>query len=319
MPNSSAQPSRFLRCLFFLSALHRFARHLMKVQAAQPIRVHLPTVVVVGVGLIGGSVGLAVRSRMLSGRVIGVGRSSASLAEAKGCGVVTETSTDLSRAAAEADIVVVATGVAAIPELLEQIDKAVRPGTLITDAGSTKASIVAAWEKRRRWRRGRFVGGHPIAGSHRRGPAAAAADLFTGRVTVVTPSKNTPAADAEEVGGFWASLGSTVFMMTPREHDSMLAATSHAPHVLAAAIAAATPPESRQLTAGGWRDTTRIAAGDPDLWADILLDNVAAVAKALSRIAGNAEKILEALEKNDRKKLVSLLKRAKEDRDAVGS
>jgi prephenate dehydrogenase len=108
-------------------------------------------------------------------------------------------------------------------------------------------------------------------------------------------------------------------MMTPREHDSMLAATSHAPHVLAAAIAAATPPESRQLTAGGWRDTTRIAAGDPDLWADILLDNVAAVAKALSRIAGNAEKILEALEKNDRKKLVSLLKRAKEDRDAVGS
>jgi prephenate dehydrogenase len=135
----------------------------------------------------------------------------------------------------------------------------------------------------------------------------------------VTPGRATPAADVEETGAFWAALGATVFTMSPAEHDRLLAATSHAPHLLAAALAAATPAEARQFTAGGWRDTTRIAAGDPDLWADILLDNAAAVAKALSRIAGATEKMLTALEKGDRRKLVSLLHAAKEVRDAVGS
>ena len=280
---------------------------------------HWPVVTIVGVGLIGGSIGLALRARKLAARVIGVGRSAASLAEAKRLGAVTETTTDLPAAAAAADIVVVTTGVASIPGLLDAVDRAVRPGTLLTDAGSTKASIVTAWEKRRRSRRGRFVGGHPLAGSHRRGPAAAAADLFTGRVTVVTPGKATPSADVEDVGAFWAALGATVFTMPPKEHDRLLAATSHAPHVLAAALAAATPPEARPLTAGGWRDTTRIAGGDPDLWADILLDNAPAVAKALSRIAGATEKMLAALEKQDRRTLVALLRAAKEARDAVGS
>lgn len=288
----------------------------MPATAATP---HWPVVTIVGVGLIGGSIGLALRDRKLAGRVIGVGRSAASLAEAKRLGAVSETTTDVARAAAEADIVVVATGVAAIPGLLDEADAAVRPGTLITDAGSTKASIVAEWEKSRRTRRGRFVGGHPLAGSQRRGPAAAAADLFTGRVAVVTPSRATPAADVEAAGAFWSALGATVFTMPPKEHDRLLAATSHAPHVLAAALAAATPPEALPLTAGGWRDTTRIAAGDPDLWADILLDNAPAVAKALSRVARTTEKMLTALEQENRRGLVALLQSAKEARDAVGS
>ena len=288
----------------------------MPAAAAKP---HWPVVTIVGVGLIGGSIGLALRDRKLAGRVIGVGRSAKSLTEAKRLGTVTETTADLAQAVASADVVVVTTGVAAIPGMLDAVDAAVRPGTLLTDAGSTKASIVAGWEKRRRARRGRFVGAHPIAGSHRRGPAAASADLFTGRVTVVTPGRATPAADVEETGAFWAALGATVFTMSPAEHDRLLAATSHAPHLLAAALAAATPAEARQFTAGGWRDTTRIAAGDPDLWADILLDNAVAVAKALSRIAGATEKMLTALEKGDRRKLVSLLHAAKEARDAVGS
>jgi prephenate dehydrogenase len=277
-----------------------------------------PTVAIVGVGLIGGSIGLALQSRRLAGRVIGVGRSAASLATARTAKVVTETSLDLEAAAAEADLVVVATDVGTIASLLDRVDEAVRPGTLITDAGSTKASIVAAWEKRRRSRRGRFVGGHPIAGSHKSGPAAADATLFEGRVTVVTPARGTPAADAEAIGGFWAAVGSTVFMMDPKEHDKILAATSHAPHLLAAAIALATPAAARQFAAGGWRDTTRIAAGDPELWADILLDNAAQVAKALARIATGAEKMLAAIESGDRRRLRTLLARAKEERDAVG-
>jgi prephenate dehydrogenase len=278
-----------------------------------------PTVAIVGAGLIGGSIGLALQARRLSGRVIGVGRSAESLAAARRAKVVTDTSLDLAAAVAEADLVVVATDVGTIAPLLDRIDEAVRPGTLITDAGSTKASIVAAWEKRRRTRRGRFVGGHPIAGSHKSGPAAADATLFEGRVAVVTPARATPAADAEAIGGFWSALGSTVFMIDPKEHDKLLAATSHAPHLVAAAIALATPAAARQFTAGGWRDTTRIAAGDPELWADILLDNAPQVAKALARIATGAEKMLAAIEAGDRRRLRTLLARAKEDRDAVGS
>jgi prephenate dehydrogenase len=271
--------------------------------------------------MIGGSIGLALKARKLAGRVIGVGRSASSLAEAKRAHAIDEAATDVAAVQA-ADLVVVATGVASIPGILAEVDAAVRPGTLLTDAGSTKASIVAAWERRRRGKggtRGRFVAAHPVAGSHRRGPAAADPQLFNGRVTIVTPAPSTPAADVEAIGDFWSALGSTVYIVPPREHDRILAATSHAPHVIAAAIAAATPAEARQFTAGGWRDTTRIAAGDPELWADILLDNAPAVARALSRIAGVTEKILAALEADDRRRLVSLLTRAKEDRDAVGS
>jgi prephenate dehydrogenase len=276
------------------------------------------TVAIVGVGLIGGSVGRALRDRGLARRVVGIGRSTASLAEARRHGAITEATIDVARVA-EADLVVLATGVAALPKLLDAVDAAVQPGTLITDTGSTKASVVVAWERRRRSRRGRFVGAHPLAGSHRRGAAAADATLFAGRVTVVTPASATPPEDVADAGGFWSALGSTVFVMPPREHDRILAATSHAPHLIAAAIAAATPAAGRRFTAGGWRDTTRIAAGDPGLWADILLDNAGPVAAATRRIAALAERMVRAIEAGDRRRLVAILERAKEERDAVGS
>jgi prephenate dehydrogenase len=287
--------------------------------AALPMNVQWPTVAIVGVGLIGGSVGLALHQRRLSHRVIGVGRSLGSLETARQRGCIDESTTELEPAVAGADLVLVASPVGTVATLLERIDAAVRPGTPITDAGSTKASIVAFWEKGRRGRRGRFVGGHPLAGSHERGPGAADPQLFDGRITILTPVKSTPTADLESVGGFWSSLGATVFTMPPRDHDRLLATTSHAPHLLAAALAAATPAESRRFTAGGWRDTTRIAAGDPELWADILLDNAPAVARAASRVAAEMEKLLTAIEDRDRRKLVRLLARAKGSRDALGS
>lgn len=278
-----------------------------------------PTVAIVGVGLIGGSVGLAAKARGVAGRVVGIGRTRASLDEAVARGAVDEATTDLTRGVAEADLVVVAAGVAAIPALLERADAAARPGTLLTDAGSTKGSIVAGWERRRRSRRCRFVGAHPIAGSHRRGAVAADAGLFAGRVTVVTPAPRTPANDAEQAAGFWTALGATVVSMAPKAHDRVLGATSHVPHLLAAALAAATPAGALRFTAGGWRDSTRIAAGDPGLWADILLDNAAEVTLGLSRVLRVARRMHRALEAGDRRTLVEILARAKERRDALGS
>jgi prephenate dehydrogenase len=282
----------------------------------RPMHSRWSRVAILGVGLIGGSIGRALLERRLAKEVVGIGRRQQSLDEALRGGCVTRVTTDPAAGVADADVVVLATGVAAIPPLLDEVDAAVRPGTLLTDAGSTKTRIVAAWQ-RRRTRRARFVGAHPIAGSHRRGPGAADADLFEGRVTVLTPGRSTPDEDVEAVGGFWASLGSTVFVTTPREHDRILAATSHAPHVMAAAVAASLRPGERPFTAGGWRDTTRIAAGDPGLWADILLDNAPEVARALARVAARATELLEAIEADDRNRLVRLLARAKEARDAV--
>jgi prephenate dehydrogenase len=283
------------------------------------MKVHWQSVAIVGVGLIGGSIGKAIKARRLADRVVGVGRSAASIADARRSGAVTEAGTDLAAAVATADLVVVAAGVAAIPDLLDEIDAAVEPGTLIIDAGSTKTRIVSAWERRRRSRRGRFVGGHPLAGSHRRGPDAADGNLFAGRIAIVTPATRTPPGDVADAGGFWAALGATVFVMSPKEHDRILAVTSHAPHMIAAAVAAATPPALRRFTAGGWRDATRIAAGDPELWADIILDNPGNVADGLRRVAGETEKMLAAIEAGDRRRLVAVLRRGKEARDAVGS
>ena len=282
------------------------------------MKAHWPSVAIVGVGLIGGSVGRALLERRLARRVIGIGRSTTSLDDALRSGTVSDVSLDPG-AAAEADLVVVAAGVSAIPRLLEGVDAVVRPGTLLTDAGSTKGSIVAAWERKRGRRRGRFVGSHPLAGSHRRGPQAADPALFNGRVVVVTPAAATPPEDAAAIGEFWSALGSTVYLMPPREHDRLVAATSHAPHLVAAAIAAATPAAALPVTAGGWRDTTRIAAGDPELWADILLDNAAAVATAMRRIATASERMLAAIAAGDRRRLITLLSRAKDARDALGS
>ena len=278
---------------------------------------HWPTVTIVGAGLIGGSAGLALASRRLADRIIGVGRSEASLAAARERGAVTETTTDLAAGVAAADLVLVATRVGMISSLLEQIDAAIRPDTLITDAGSTKASIVAAWDQQPR--RGRFVGSHPLAGSHQRGPQAAAADLFEGRLTVLTPTRATPPADCEAIAAFWSALGAEVLELPPAEHDRLLAAASHAPHVIAAALAAATPAAARRLTAGGWRDTTRIAAGDPELWADILLDNAAAIASQLEHVTATTDHLRAAIEAGDRATLIRLLTHAKESRDALGS
>lgn len=279
---------------------------------------HWPSVAIVGVGLIGGSVGQALLARRLAGRVIGIGRDARSLAEALRRRAVSETSTDLA-AAAPADFVLVATGVAAIGRLLDRLDAVLRPGTPITDAGSTKRTIVDGWERHRARRRGRFVGAHPLAGSHRRGPGAADPELFAGRITVVTPVAATPPEDLEAVAAFWSALGSTVFLMPPRDHDRLLAAASHAPHAVAAALAAATPSAARRFTAGGWRDATRIAAGDPALWTDILVDNAPEVDQSLARVERTVARLRAALQRRDRRAVERFLVRAKEARDAVGS
>lgn len=276
------------------------------------------TVAIVGVGLIGGSIGRALLERGLAKQVVGIGRRATSLRAAKKVGAVTATTMDLVRGVARANLVVVCTPVEQIAtQALVAVNHA-PAGALITDAGSTKQQIVAAVEKKLP-PGGRFVGSHPMAGSEKSGPGEARAELFVGRAVIVTPTKKTSAADTEAVGEFWAALGARVFMMSPEAHDRAVAGTSHLPHLISALLAAVTRSEDAPLIAGGWLDTTRVAGGDPELWRQILQSNDTQVLAALAQFEKQLSSARRALERGDGARLAKLLAQGKAVRDALGN
>jgi cyclohexadieny/prephenate dehydrogenase len=276
------------------------------------------TLTIVGVGLIGGSLGLAARQRGLARRIVGVGRQQARLELARRLGAIDEGGLDLLAAVPSADVVVFCTPVDRIAEQVLQAAPACRPGTLLTDAGSTKTAIVRTIE-------GRlpagvaFVGSHPLAGSEKRGPEHARANLFQDHLTIVTQTPHTDSAAVERTCAFWRALGSRVKVMGPEEHDRALAVTSHLPHLTAAALAGALPAELAELAASGFRDCTRVAAGDPELWTAIFLHNRHALLEALGLLLGRLGEFKQALLTGDRPALDALLAQAKKVRDALGS
>lgn len=256
------------------------------------------TVAIVGVGLIGGSIGLALRARALSRRVIGIGRSRAKLGEAVALGAIDEATTDLPGGVAEAEVVVVCTPVTQIADDV-RLAAAHGPETLlVTDAGSTKRGIVEEVERDRR-ARAVFVGGHPLSGSERTGASNARADLFEGRVCVLTPTAHTPRDRLRRARSFWTQLGCRVIELDPKAHDEALASTSHLPHALAAALAAAIDTESLPLAAGAYRDGTRVAGSDGSLWTGIFLENRAPILRALDRFDHQLARFRRALEAGD--------------------
>jgi prephenate dehydrogenase len=282
-----------------------------------------PRIAIVGVGLIGGSIGLALKERKLAGEVVGVGRRAASLETAARRGVVDRTTTNLTSGVAEADFVIITTPVDMIPDTVLAVAKAA-PQATITDAGSTKGQIcrevreLAAKTPEISGLGNRFIGSHPLAGDHRTGPEYARGDLFNSRTVVVTPEDDTPPGLIERVREFWTSLGASVELLSPEEHDRALAATSHLPHLVAAALAAATPEEWLRLAATGWSDTTRIAAGDPGLWTQIFSQNRAAVLDSLKRFQHQLELFTQTIEVGDTAALSQKLQEAKRIRDALG-
>ncbi len=279
---------------------------------------HWDTVAVVGVGLIGGSIGLALRGRGLAKHVVGIGRRASSLKAAQQCGAVTHTTTNLPRGVADAQVVVVCTPIETIAEKVRECAEHCPTGTLITDAGSTKAQIVSALDGQLP-REVAFVGSHPLAGSEQTGPQNARADLFDGRLVVVTPTRRTEKSRLAEVERFWTSLGASVTRMSATEHDQAVAAISHLPHLVASALAASTPEKQLPLAATGWLDTTRIAAGDVQLWRQILADNRGHVLKSLDKFEKVLSKFRAALETDNGRALLKLLEAGKHNRDSVGS
>jgi len=278
----------------------------------------LQNVAVVGVGLIGGSIGLALRKLGLAEKVIGIGRRQITLRIARRVGAVTNTTIDLAKGVADADLVVVCTPVGRIVEDVRKAAEHAPKGTLITDVGSTKQTIVEALDDG--LARGcRFLGGHPLAGREKAGPANASAELFDGQVAIITPTKNTRAEDFDLLEQFWTGLGSVVIQMPATEHDKAMAVTSHLPHVAAAALAVTIPESLFRLTGTGLRDTTRLAAGDPKLWVQILELNREHVLSSLENYGGTLAAMHVAIRDGNQSELERILTAAKKNRDALGS
>ncbi len=270
-------------------------------------------VAIVGVGLIGGSIGLALRSRGLAGRVVGIGRNGARLSEAIRFGAVDEITTDFAEGVAGADVAVVCTPVTGIAEGVRHLAEFGPKGLLVTDAGSTKRAIVEAVE-RDEASRAVFVGGHPIAGSERQGVEFADAELFEGRVCALTPTDRTPAERLERAREFWKAIGCRLIEIDPTTHDAVLALTSHLPHAVASALAATVPPENLSLAAGAYRDGTRVAGADASLWAGIFLENREPLLDALGKFQGRIEAFRRNLEAGDRDALVAWWSRGRSQR-----
>lgn len=279
----------------------------------------LDTLTIVGVGLIGGSLGLAAKTRGVARRVVGVGRDERTLARAVAVGAIDSFTTNLCDGASAADLVVVCTPVDRIAGDVLTAATAAPPRSVVTDAGSTKGNIVRALNGQMPPKAAPFVGSHPLAGSEKKGAAHARADLFNDRLVVVTPTADTDQEAASVVDLFWQALGARVIRMDPFEHDEALAATSHLPHAAASGLAAATPAGWLGLTAGGFRDTTRIAGADPDLWAAIFEANRDAVLAAADRYAERMAEFRRVLAAGDRAGLVRWLAEGKKVRDALGS
>ena len=235
-------------------------------------------VVIFGVGLIGGSFALALRHAGACGHIVGMGRSQAALGRALELGIIDSIGESIADALSGANLVLVAAPVAQTEAILAAMLAHLEDGTVVTDAGSTKADVVAGARRALGARVAQFVPGHPIAGSESNGPDAAIATLYRGKKTVLTPLPENSDFDVARVAGAWAACGALVRQLTASEHDKVFACVSHLPHLLAYALVddVASKPHADllfQYAASGFRDFTRIAASSPEMWRDISLAN----------------------------------------------
>lgn len=276
----------------------------------------LERVAIVGVGLIGASIGLAIKARRAGIQVLGVSRNPSTIDTAVQRGAIDEGFTRIGAELGKADFVVVATPVDRIARTISAVREHLKSTVILTDAGSTKANVVAGIPAQPG--RAEFLGSHPLAGSHKSGPAEASADLFLDRVCVITPTAESTTNAVERVREFWQTLGMRVVTMSAEEHDAIVARTSHLPHLAAFALARSVTLSDLTLAASGFRDTTRLAASSAEIWTAIFRDNRSAVLNALDRYLGEIAKLRSAIEVGDQSLLETLLTDAKRIRDSLG-
>ncbi len=262
---------------------------------------HLKRLSVLGVGLLGGSIGMAVKSRIRGCVVTGYGHRPETLRAALLREAIDEAYDDPRDAVRDADLVILCTPVGLLCPLLDQILPGLAPGAAVTDVGSTKRSIVhhADAQLARLSKKVHFVGSHPMAGSEKRGVQFADAELFNEATCVLTPSALTDPQALADVDAFWSTLGMKTLRMSPEEHDRRAADVSHLPHAVAAALVDIQTGDSLAFAGKGFTDTTRIAGGDGGLWRDILLDNRDNLRVSLSKLQASLATLLSALDASD--------------------
>lgn len=282
----------------------------------------LHRVCIIGVGLIGGSLARALKRADFCAEIVGAGRNEATLRSALELGVIDRAESDFARAAAAADLIVLAVPIGAMAAVFQQIAPALSAAAVLTDVGSAKAAVIAAACIAFGKVPPRFVPGHPIAGTEQSGVAASFAELFDGRRVILTPLPDTEPEALELVRAMWERVGARVSAMDSVHHDAVLAATSHLPHVLAYTLVDSLArlgdrDEVFQYAAGGFRDFTRIASSDPAMWRDICLGNRAALLTMLARFSGDLNAVVKAVEAADGERLLEIFTRAKQVRDRV--
>ena len=286
------------------------------------MRLHFDQAVIIGVGLIGGSLGMILRRKRLASNVVGVGRRIENLKTAVTIGAIDRYVVDPREAVKDADLVILATPVDTYERHLKEWASCLRAGAIVTDVGSVKGDLVVRSE--RQIPAGvHFVGAHPIAGKEKTGAAAGSEDLFSGRRCILTPTQQTNPQALEQVRALWQEAGAVVLTMDPQLHDKILGAVSHLPHVAAFALMNALVDIRSEVPAldlaghsgGGLRDTTRIAASSPEMWRDIFLwnrENVVGCIRAYERSLGELRQLIQT---GDAAGIEKMLERAKEERE----
>jgi len=278
--------------------------------------------VIIGVGLIGGSLARALRDKGEVGEIVGIGRTEANLRRAVELGVIDRYTHDPVSGVAGADMVFLAIPVCSIADMVARIAPALAPGCVVTDGGSVKGEIVAACEPL--MPPGTFfVGGHPIAGTEKSGVDASFLTLYQGRRCIITPTPNTDPVALNRVVRMWECAGSEVMLMDVAKHDRVLAAISHLPHMVAYALVNAVGDYDRldesilKYSAGGFKDFTRIASSDPVMWRDIAMMNRESVLELMDFFADYFAQLRRLVEKGDPRELEDFFARSKEKRDAI--
>ncbi|MBI4358176.1 MAG: prephenate dehydrogenase [Candidatus Omnitrophica bacterium] len=276
------------------------------------------TFVIIGLGLIGGSLAAAIRKKFPQGRVVGVSRKGRTIAFAKKKGFIHEGFTRLKLAVRAAKFVLVCSPIDSIPKLISEVDRFAPPGTVVTDVGSTKSEIVN-WADRKRFRNIEFIGSHPLAGSHLTGIRHAKGDLFRGAFVFVTPSRKSSRRAFASASSFWKRLGANVRRVSPKVHDQIVSEVSHLPHAIASILMHIVSSNSFRYRAAGFSDTTRVAQGSPELWTPIMLTNRANVLRDLRRFERVLRRFRVLLGNRSKKSLYRFLRIAALRRSRSGS
>ena len=276
--------------------------------------------VIIGVGLIGGSFALALKKAKVVGHVVGVGRTRKNLNIALKLGVIDEASPDAALAVRDADMVLIGTPVGQMADVMKAIAPNLGPKTIITDGGSTKQDVIACARKHLGEHFARFVPAHPMAGTEHSGAAAAFAELYRGRKVILVPQPETSARAVSQVRAAWVACGANVVRLQAHEHDEILAAVSHLPHVVAFALMGmlAKRKDARRVlgfSAGGLRDTVRISGSSPEMWRDIFLANRAALLAAVGEYSIEIKNMRLALKAGNGDALQAMFERARDARE----